>query len=61
MIVRLFPFFVLLAVALIPSGCASSDDTTADDPSTFQATPEKPEDSHGWGANIQGLSGNGRQ
>jgi hypothetical protein len=51
---RIFPLLMLLAVALLPSGCASSDEQ-ADDPSTFQASPEKPEDSHGWGANVQGM------
>jgi hypothetical protein len=51
---RLFPFLILLATALLPSGCASSDER-ADDASIFQAAPEKPEDNHGWGANVQGM------
>ena len=27
---------------------------------TFQSTPEKPDDSHGWGANLQGMGGQQR-
>jgi hypothetical protein len=54
---RLFPLFLLFAVALLPSGCASTEEASDDQLNTFQSTPEKPEDSHGWGANVGGLGG----
>ena len=57
MILRLFPLFLLLAIAVLPSGCASTEDTSDDQLGTFQSTPEKPEDSHGWGTSVQGLGG----
>jgi hypothetical protein len=54
---RFFPLFFLLAVAVLPSGCASSEEAADDQMNAFQSTPEKPEDSHGWGANVEGMGG----
>jgi uncharacterized protein YceK len=55
MILRLFPLLLLLAVAVLPSGCASTEETSDDQMESYHSTPDKPEDDHGWGANLQGL------
>jgi uncharacterized protein YceK len=57
MIFRLFSLVFLLAVAFLPSGCASTEDSADDQMNTFQSTPQKPDDDHGWGANLQGAGG----
>jgi hypothetical protein len=56
MIPRLLLLLVLVPIALLPSGCVSSEDQ-ADAAATWQAAPEKPEDSHGWGTNVGDVSG----
>jgi hypothetical protein len=56
MIPRVLLLLVLAPIALLPSGCASTEDATTDDSSTWQASPEKPDDSHGWGANVGNVS-----
>ncbi len=48
--------FLILAMLLAGfalGGCASETNDQADDLNTFTPTPEKPEDSHGWGYNVQ--------
>jgi hypothetical protein len=60
MIPRFFSLLILLAVAVLPAGCASVNESGDDQMNTFQSTPEQPGDSHGWGANLQGLSGSPR-
>ena len=57
MMYRAFPLFVFFAVAVLPSGCASVDEDAADQMDAFHSTPEKPEDAHGWGANVQPMGG----
>ena len=48
---RIFCLVLLLAVALLPTGCASDEDqqTQLD---TYHATPEAAGDDHGWGTSI---------
>jgi len=58
MILRLFALLFLFAIAVVPSGCASTENTSDDQMESFHSTPDKPDDDHGWGANLQGLSGN---
>ncbi len=43
---------LLLAVAFLPSGCASMDEASNDQINTYQTTPEKPSDDHGWGTGV---------
>jgi uncharacterized protein YceK len=57
MTIRFLLLLLPLNIAISLSGCASTDDPSDDQLSTFQSTPEKPEDSHGWGANLQGMGG----
>jgi len=46
---------LLLAAALLPSGCASMDESADDQLDTYHSTPDKPEDDHGWGTSVQGM------
>ena len=47
---------LLAASPLTLSGCAASDQAATDYDNTFQSTPAKPEDSHGWGEGFSGVS-----
>ena len=46
---------LLLAVAGLLAGCADSNQAS-DEPQALDSVPTH-DDSHGWGANVQGLSG----
>ena len=49
MIPRLLSLGILLALALLPSGCASMDQSSDEQMQTYHSTPEQAEDAHGWG------------
>jgi hypothetical protein len=55
---------LLIAAAALPAGCASSHES-ADDSTPVPAMEAAPnpmpehDDSHGWGANVQNVSGQG--
>ena len=50
---------MLLAAALLPSGCASTNEAEQDQLDTYHSTPtpDTPGDDHGWGTSVSPLSG----
>jgi uncharacterized protein YceK len=50
---RVLTLLLLLAAALLPSGCASVEESSDDQMNTFHDTPESAGDDHGWGTSIQ--------
>jgi uncharacterized lipoprotein YajG len=51
-----FPKLILLLAAVcLLAGCAGSNQAS-DDPPALDPVPTN-DDSHGWGANVQGMSG----
>ena len=62
MTLKVCKLLLFIAVAALPAGCASSHDTTDDAtpaPALETATNPMPDhdESHGWGANVQNVSG----
>jgi len=50
---RIFCLCLLLAAALLPSGCASQDESADDQMNAYHSTPvQSTNDDHGWGTGV---------
>jgi uncharacterized protein YceK len=54
MLTRIFSLLLLLAAALLPSGCSSMDESADDQMNTYHSTPAPTSsgDDHGWGTGV---------
>jgi hypothetical protein len=48
--------FFLVAVVMVQAGCATSNENADDSTPALEPTTSPHDDSHGWGANLQGAS-----
>jgi hypothetical protein len=54
MLARIFCLFLLLGAALLPSGCASVDESADDQMNAYHSTSSSQSsgDDHGWGTGV---------
>jgi uncharacterized protein YceK len=54
MLTRIFGLLLLLAAALLPSGCSSMNESADDQMNAYHSTstPESGGDDHGWGTGL---------
>jgi uncharacterized protein YceK len=53
MFARILGLSLLLAAALLPSGCASLDESADDQMNAYHSTPvQSTSDDHGWGTGV---------
>ncbi len=48
-----FKWLLLAAVVMLPTGCATSSETTDQSVPALEQPMSHEDDSHGWGANLQ--------
>jgi hypothetical protein len=51
---KVLKLLLLLAVVIVQAGCATANESSDDSTPVLEPTPSPHDDSHGWGANLQG-------